>query len=116
MWTVYLYGGEEEASKKAWTITSGTTTTAYGYGNALYNNSGCDSLTGSATTCVANTKSVQQLAVGGWWKVYQGQIGNVQLGLQYSYTKKNTFAGVGGDPSATINMGFFSFRYYPYQR
>jgi hypothetical protein len=82
----------------------------------LYNNSGCYSLTGTAGTCIANTRAVQQISVGDWWKVYQGDIGNFQIGLQYSYLDRKTFGGVGGDPSANISMGFVSFRYYPYQR
>jgi hypothetical protein len=112
--TVYVYGGEEEASRTAYTNTAGTA--AVGYGSALYNNSGCYSLTGTAGTCIGNTRAVQQIAVGEWWKVYQGAIGNVQIGLQYSYLDRKTFSGVGGDPSTNISMGFFSFRYYPYQR
>ena len=49
------------------------------------------------------------------WKAYEGAIGNFQIGLQYSYTDRVAFEGVGGSPSANINMGFASFRYYPYQ-
>ena len=47
--------------------------------------------------------------------MYQGEIGNFQIGLQYSYTERKAFSGVGGDPIANISMGFVSFRYYPYQ-
>ena len=113
LWTIYLYGGMERADKKAYVVGG---TTGVGYGSELYNNSGCLLLTGTAATCVANSRELEQLALGAWWKVYQGNIGNVQLGLQYSYTKRKAFDGVGGDPSTDINMGFFSFRYYPYQR
>jgi hypothetical protein len=112
--TFYVYGGEEASSRTAYTNAAGTA--AIGYGSPLYNNSGCYSLTGTAGTCIANTRAVQQLSVGEWWKVYQGDIGNFQVGLQYSYLDRKTFAGVGGDPSANISMGFVSFRYYPYQK
>jgi outer membrane murein-binding lipoprotein Lpp len=112
--TLYVYVGEEESSRTAYTNAAGTT--AVGYGSYLFNNSGCYSLTGSAATCVANTRAVQQIAVGDWWKVYQGDIGNFQIGLQFSYTERKTFSGVGGDPTANIAMGFVSFRYYPYQK
>jgi len=113
-WTVYLYGGMEQADRTA--FTSGTGTVGYGYGSPLYNNSGCDSLTGTAGTCVANSRSVQQAAAGFWWKYYQGAIGNLQFGLQGSYTRRNTFTGIGGDPNTDLSMVFVSFRYYPYQR
>jgi hypothetical protein len=113
--TLYVYAGEEQASRTAYT-NNAAGTTAIGYGSALYNNSGCYSLTGSAGTCIANTRSVEQIAVGEWWKVYQGEIGNFQIGLQYSFLERKAFSGVGGDPIANISMGFVSFRYYPYQK
>jgi hypothetical protein len=48
--------------------------------------------------------------------VWQGDIGNFQVGLEYSYLKRKAFDGVGGAPDADINMGFVSFRWYPYQK
>ena len=115
-WTIYLYGGEEQASRAGYSAGAGPTAVNTGYGNPLFNNSGCDSLTGTAATCAANTKTLQQGALGAWWKVYQGELGNFQVGLQYSYTKRKTFVGVGGDPSTNLSMGFVSFRYYPFQK
>ena len=113
--TVYLYGGKEQASSASYTNAAGTV--GYGYGSPLYSNAGCDLLTGTAATCIGNTKSVENITIGEWWKVYQGQIGNFQIGLEYNYLKKKTFAdAAGNDPTADINMGFVSFRFYPYQR
>jgi outer membrane murein-binding lipoprotein Lpp len=112
--TLYVYAGEEQASRTAYTNAAGTG--AVGYGSALYNNSGCYSLAGTAGTCIANTRSVEQVTLGEWWKVYTGDIGNFQIGLQYSYLSRRAFSGVGGDPIANISMGFVSFRYYPYQK
>jgi hypothetical protein len=112
--TLYLYGGMEQASKAAYTNAAGTT--GYGYGSPLYNNSGCNSLTGSAATCVANTKQSSQISLGTWWKYYQGEMGNLQFGLQGSHTKREAFAGVGGNPSTSMNVVMASFRYFPYQR
>jgi hypothetical protein len=109
---IYLYGGGEEARRTAFDGGG----KHYGYGNVAYVNSGCDLLTGTAATCVGNTQSLRQLVLGDWWKLYQGPIGNFQMGLQYSYTDRKAFSGVGGAPSSSINMGFISFRYYPYQR
>lgn len=111
--TLYLYAGEEQSSRTAYNTTG---TAAIGYGSALYNNSGCYSLTGGAATCIANTRAIKQVAFGEWWKVYQGDIGNFQIGLQYAFLERQAFSGVGGDPIANISMGFFSFRYYPYQK
>ena len=110
--TLYAYGGEEQAARTAFNSSTGT---HYGYGNLAYNNSGCYLLTGSSTTCVANTQRLEQLIVGEWWKAYEGAIGNFQIGLQYTYEDRVAFTGVGGAPSTNMNMGFVSFRYYPYQ-
>jgi len=112
--TLYVYAGEEKASRTAYTNTAGTA--AIGYGSDLYNNSGCYSLTGTASTCIANTGSVENVTIGEWWKVYTGEIGNFQIGLEYSWLERRAFGGAGGDPVANISMGFVSFRYYPYQK
>jgi hypothetical protein len=110
--TMYVYAGEEQAQRTAYTSAAGA---QFGYGNPAFNNSGCYLLTGTAATCVANTQKLQQVIVGDWWKVYEGPIGNFQVGLQYTYEDRRAFSGVGGSPSTNINMGFLSFRYYPYQ-
>ncbi len=111
--TLYAYGGEEQAQATA-TYTVGST--KYGYGNPDQNNSGCYLATGTAATCVANTQKLEQLILGEWWKAYTGPIGNFQIGLQYTYEDRLVFRGIGGAPSTNLNMGFISFRYYPYQR
>jgi hypothetical protein len=110
--TLYVYGGEEQAASASYDSATGT---LYGYGNPGYKNGGCYLMTGTAATCVANTKTDRQIVVGEWWKAYQGAIGNFQIGLQYTYTDRVAFEGVGGAPSTNLNMGFASFRYYPYQ-
>jgi hypothetical protein len=116
LWTFYAYAGMESASETAYTNAAGTT--GYGYGSPLYNNSAClvEGAAPSSTNCIGNTKSIEQGTLGTWWKYYQGQMGNLQLGLQGSYTKKDAFVGVGGDPSTNMTVIMASFRYYPYQR
>jgi hypothetical protein len=112
-WTIYAYGGMETAKAADYTNAAGTV--GYGYGSPLYNNSGCLLATGTAAHCAADTKTVEQGAIGAWWKYYQGQMGNLQLGLQGSYTRRETFTGIGGDPSTNMTVVMVSFRYYPYQ-
>jgi len=111
-WTFYLYYGQEKADAKAFTNAAGKL--GYGYGSPLYDNSGC--LTLGSAKCAANTHQIQQGTGGFWWKYYIGRLGNMQLGLQYSYTKREIFQGVGGNPDTNINIGMLSFRYYPYQK
>jgi hypothetical protein len=113
--TLYVYAGREHADATAYSALVGGKLLGYGYGSPLYNNSGCET-EDSTMTCTANTSDVDQITGGGWWKYYQGPLGNAQIGLQLSYTRRETFTGVGGDPSTNITIGMISFRFYPYQK
>lgn len=114
VWTIYSYAGIEHAVSKNFVAVVNGKALGYGYGSPLYDNSGC--LTEGATACAANTKTVAQLTAGAWWKYYQGELGNLQVGIQGSYTRRKTFAGLGGNPDANLTVGMVSFRFYPYQR
>ncbi len=111
---IYLYGGAEEASNKAYDIGG----KAYGYGNPLVNLAGCESQLGA---CAANTSGVVEGTIGAWWRFFKGDFGTMQAGLQYEYLDRNTFAGVGAtkgsviSPSGNENVVFVSFRYLPFQ-
>jgi hypothetical protein len=115
---IYGYGGREQESADYFsgtvTPTGGGTPTvyAYGYGDPLYNNSGCETLGGK---CVGNIQQVEELTGGLWWKYYHGQLGNLQLGLQAAYNQVTAFSGKGGAPETNVFEGEISFRYYPYQ-
>jgi hypothetical protein len=109
-WDAYLYAGTERAQKQAYN--SGGL--GFGYGNSLYNNSGCRTEGAAASTCVANTAAVSQITAGAWWKFYHGSYGAMQVGLQDSFTRRETFSGVGGAPSTNDNITMVSFRYYPF--
>jgi hypothetical protein len=39
----------------------------------------------------------------------------MELGAQYAYVCRNTFSGIGGEPTVDENLVFISFRYYPFQ-
>jgi hypothetical protein len=106
---VYVFAGEERADREASTTAAG----AFGYGNPEYVNTGCLSET-AVGVCNGNTRDLRQATVGVWDKAYQGGFGRLQVGLQYSYTRRETFPGVGGGPSVGENMLFTSFRYYPF--
>lgn len=113
--TTYLYGGEEKANLTAFTNAAGTV--GYGYGSPLYTNGGCNSLTGTASTCVGDTRKVEQAALGVWWKYYQSALGNLQLGLEASHVMRYAFWGLpNAQPSVGMNVYNLSMRYYPYQK
>jgi hypothetical protein len=104
---LYAYAGIEEARQTSFTVG----TLPFGYGNPLYNNSGC--LHEGSTLCAENTSRVWQLAGGVWYSLYKGSYGMLRIGAQGSYTQRYIFKGIGGSPSTNDAMLFTSLRYYP---
>ena len=89
-------------------------TTPFGYGNPLYNNTGCFTENTPAATCNGNTKEVRQITAGIYDTIYQGNYGTLKAGVQYSYTQRIAFAGVGGAPKTDDNIVMTQIRYYPF--
>ena len=125
MVTSFIYVGKEMVDSQHWDYPGGGKPYGYGYGDPLANNSGCglEPATTAATgtivaggNCAANTSQIIAGTIGGWWKFYQGPLGNAQVGVTDTYIKREIFSGVGGAPNTNINILLFSFRYYPYQR
>jgi hypothetical protein len=114
----YLFAGEEKESAQPYDVVSKGVVTAYGYGNPLYVNSGCESQV-AAGACTANNRVVEEATFGFWHKPYTGAYGTIRYGVQYSYAERKAFDGKGktGEyaPIANDNMVFLSFRYYPFQ-
>jgi hypothetical protein len=113
----YLFFGEEKESAEPFNLQAlGGGIVPYGYGNALYENGGCFSEvpTVPATVCVGNTRLIKQGTTGFWFKPYVGSFGRFQYGLQYSYSQRRSFAGVGGTPIGNQNIVMASLRYYPF--
>jgi len=133
---IYAYVGGEYNARTAY-IKSGETPNE-GYGAIGLANYGCftEPLPGTATStatgvggslgfvpgslseCTGDTRNVIQGTLGFWYRFYQGQMGRVQSGLQYSYINRNTWSGAGATtgtlvgPHAVENMVMTSFRYY----
>jgi hypothetical protein len=111
-----------------------TTTTAFklnqigGYGSPFANNSGCATETAPSNdltpsgggTCAGDTRYIWEGTFGFWHKIYQGPMGGLRWGIQYSYISRvgwsgnNNVSGAtsGDSPKATENMILTSFRYY----
>ncbi|MFZ0039063.1 MAG: hypothetical protein WAK91_16675 [Candidatus Acidiferrales bacterium] len=99
-----------------------------GYGSVFANDSGCSTeapptnqLTPSGGgTCAGDTRLISEATLGFWHKIYQGPMGGLRWGLQYSYLSRtgwsgnNNVAGAtsGISPRAVDNMLLTSFRYY----
>ena len=125
---IYLNGGGEYAGR-AFFLNSAKK--PVGYGAPGFNNSGCfietppgtptsgqfptssaGFLPGALANCTGDTRNIIEGTFGFWYKPYNGTKGRIQLGPQYSYVVRNTWAGKGGTPNGIDNMVFTSFRYY----
>ncbi len=113
-WDLYAYAGTERVEKETWSFSGGTGGNT-GYGNPRANTSGCNFETPANSNCSPFTSSIEQLTLGAWWRLYQGRYGNMAIGAQGSYTRRNAFAGTGGAPSTDEDIVMTSFRYYPFQ-
>jgi len=67
---------------------------------------------GGLKNCNGDTRVIMEGTIGFWYRFYKGPKGTLQWGPQYSYLDRNIWAGTGGNPNATENMFFTSFRYY----
>ncbi len=112
--TLFGYVGEEQADRSASFRVSSGKRYGYGYGNPLFDNSGCGKE--GASACAANTARIISGTLGGWWKFYRGFLGYAQVGLTDTWIKREIYSGIGGDPSTYINIALLSFRYYPFQK
>jgi hypothetical protein len=110
---LYVFGGREHEDSKFFNGALNGSMQHIGYGNPLFDNTGCFSFT-SVATCTGNIQTVEQINVGTWDDIYNGDFGRLRIGLQYSYTYLKAFTGVSGAPHTSDNMVFTSFRYYPY--
>jgi hypothetical protein len=121
-WDWYFNGGSEYAQRANYLDPVSGKQVGYGMPvNA--DNSGCTVETlptanngfspGAAAKCTADTRNLIEGTVGFWYRFYSGPKGKIQYGMQYSYVNKNIWAAVtGGNPNASENMLFTSFRYY----
>ncbi len=108
MLDIYAFGGEEKDKRQAYNAVGNP----FGFGTGAYSNAGCFTEGGS---CSAATRFVEQGTIGFWDKLYVGPYGRLQIGVQYSYTERHSFADLAGrQPIASDNMIFTSLRYYPF--
>lgn len=119
---IYGYAGQESQGSKWGFSTPSTGHTAFGWGNPYFINTGCniEDLGGAAGAggggfaCTGNTSLVRQATVGFWDNIYKGPFGRLAGGLQYSFTQKYDFGGIGGSQERNENTFLTSLRYYPF--
>ncbi len=113
---LYAYVGVEHVSSRYdLGRVKGKLTTLAGYGSSLINNISCSTeLATEPAACSPTTSGDAQITVGDWYKFLKGPYGTMQVGVQYSYTRRYVFQGIGATPKTDENMLFFSFRWYPF--
>ncbi|HEX2817393.1 MAG TPA: hypothetical protein VHN39_13430 [Phenylobacterium sp.] len=107
---LYLFGGDERENSKISTLGAAN----FGFGNlanTVFTAAGCTTVGGA---CSATVRDVGQVTAGFWDKLYAGSFGQVRVGVQYSHTRLEGFAGGGYTPRTSDDMVFTSFRYYPF--
>jgi hypothetical protein len=107
---LYAYAGLE----KTRATFSNVGTVPFGFGNPLYNNTGCNIENSPAATCNGNTSEVRQYTAGFYDTVLKGSFGAIKVGAQYSYNQRFAFAGVGGAPKTDDHIVMTQVRYYPF--
>ncbi len=111
-WEMFLYGGLESVGRE--NQDDATTANRYGYGSyTATDNSNC--YVANSASCFAQTSSIWQITPGVWKDLYKGDYGNLRVGAQYSYTRRNAFSDANGvNPHAVNHSVFTSFRYSPF--
>jgi hypothetical protein len=121
---IYAYAGGEKENP-SFSFTTLGANHDIGFGNPFYNNSGCE--IELSAVCSNNIKLVRQFTGGFWDDIYKGPYGRLAGGLQYSFTQKYGFNGIGvagngipgvpgtgSAPKVNENIFFTSLRYYPF--
>ena len=123
---LYAYAGTEQQAKRSFNEKIGGTTYAFGYGNGLLNDTGCNTEGSSSSTCASPTRGLVDGTLGGWWRFMHGDWGTLEIGAQYEYIRKTAFQGTDNvtvgkktvatpfTPKTDDNMVLFSFRYLPF--
>ncbi|KJC50475.1 hypothetical protein UP09_05600 [Bradyrhizobium sp. LTSP885] len=110
----YLYGGIEKTAA-AYGLGGATATNPggyIGYGVPTLSNAGCNIEGG---TCAGVTGDIWEVTTGLWDKLYEGPWGNIRVGAQYQYVRRDLLPGLGGLKASTDdNIVMTSLRYYPF--
>jgi hypothetical protein len=109
---MYALVGTQQTSRSTFQASIKGVETGYGYGTSLANDADCGI---ELDSCSAQTRALDEITAGGWWRFMHGGYGTVQAGVQYSYVKKIAFSAKGGKPDTDDNLLFFTLRYLPFQ-
>jgi hypothetical protein len=112
---VYLYGGDTYVGSSPYsTIDDGKLVPA-GYGSLLVNNSNCqlEVIPEGAAACGAQNRNLYDTTAGFWYRIWKGQFGTLQYGMQGEYFYRNTWSAIkGGSPTGNDVVGLTSIRFY----
>jgi len=129
-WDMYFYGGSEYEQRRYQSYPNAAGETVYaGYGSPYFANYGCTTeqlpgaggfSPGALEECTGNTRNLIEGTAVFWYKFYNGPMGRLQAGGQYSYVVRNTWVGlsqakpaiIGAQPTANDSIVLTSFRWF----
>jgi hypothetical protein len=117
---IYAYYGGEYYQRTAYLTTA---TSGIGYGLPFATNTSCKlqqtTSTALAGACNGNTRYAWEFTPGFVYRFYKGTAGTVQMGVQYSYSQRALWSGIGGlaagtpgvGPTANVSQVYTNLRY-----
>lgn len=112
---LFGYAGFEQVNR---TISQNAAGTQFGYGATNVNNTGCSFQGG---VCNGQTHRGFEAVVGINDNLYKGAFGQVRVGVNYEYIRRDLFGGNNNGmsafiaPSANDSIIYTNIRYYPFQ-
>jgi hypothetical protein len=112
---IFVYGGDQYVDAQRYTIVKEGKPAAAGYGSYLVNNSNCgvEVVPTGGAACGAQNKNLWDTTGGLWYRLWKGNFGTLQYGLQFEYISRDTWSAIkGGSPTGNDAVGLTSVRFY----
>ncbi len=87
---LYTFVGTEQIGRSDFTTGTGAKTAGYGYGTPYISTAGCET---ELLTCSAQTRALDDVSVGGWWRFLHGGFGTVQAGAEVQLRQEDRLQG-----------------------
>lgn len=112
---LYVYGGDQYVGSQRYTALHDGDVVAAGYGSFLVNNTNCgvEVVPTGGAACGAQNKNLWDTTGGFWYRIWKGNFGTLQYGMQFEYIGRTTWAGIkGGSVTGSDAVGLTSGRFY----
>ncbi len=112
---LYTYGGDTYVGSERYSTLHDGDLVPAGYGSFLVNNTNCgvEVLPTGGAACGAQNKNLWDVTGGFWYRIWKGNFGTLQYGMQFEYINRTTWAGIkGGSVTGNDAIGLTSVRFY----